>query len=198
MATSSRKIALELWGGKMPEGDPIRNAKLLFGAENPPGSEYISGSQDQIGLMASGVNRLYFNGKYWPESIDSCIDPEICDWLSDVLYLIPLDPRPEGYDPIKEKHLDLAFVKELGISGDDCWKSIKNKDLKGLGSSMTRSFFAWKKMMPYTVPDSIMNEVKTKYIPHYAGAITSGSGGGYVVVASGENIEGAVRIKVKY
>ena len=65
MATSSRKIAIDIWGDKYPTGDPIRNAKLLFGAENPPGSKYISGSQDQIGLLNPGVSRLYYNGEFW-------------------------------------------------------------------------------------------------------------------------------------
>jgi cytidyltransferase-like protein len=198
MATSSRKIALELWGDKIPEGDPMRNARLLFGAENPPGSKYISGSQDQIGLLSPGINRLYYTGSYWPAKIESCIDPDICDWLSDVLYLMPLDPRPEGYDPIKEKNLNPSFVKELGESGDDCWKSILKKDINGLGRAMTSSFLAWRKILPFTIPDWVMLEMKTKYLPKYPGAITSGSGGGYALVASETAIEGAVRIHVKY
>jgi cytidyltransferase-like protein len=198
MATSSRKIAFELWGGKIPEGDPIKNAKLLFGAENPPGSKYISGSQDQIGLMVPGINRLYYDGKYWPSDIKTCIDPSICEWLSDVLYLIPLKTRPSGYDPIEVKHLDREFVKELGNSGNECWESIINKDIYGLGKAMTKSFLAWKKMLPNTVPYYIMNEMATKYIQNYPGAITSGSGGGYAVVASEKSIKGAIRIKVKY
>jgi cytidyltransferase-like protein len=198
MATSSRKIALELWGGKIPEGDPIRNAKLLFGAENPPGSKYVSGSQDQIGLMAPGISRLYYDGKYWPSDIKTSIDPSICEWLSDVLYLIPLEPRPSGYDPISVKNIDKEFVKELGNSGNECWESIINKDIYGLGKAMTKSFLAWKKMLPNTVPDYIMNEMETKYISNYPGAITSGSGGGYAVVVSERDIEGAIRIKVKF
>jgi cytidyltransferase-like protein len=198
MATSSRKIALELWGGEIPEGDPIKNAKLLFGAENPPGSKYISGSQDQIGLMVPGISRLYYDGKYWPSDIKTCIDPSICEWLSDVLYLIPLEPRPSGYDPIEVKHLNREFVKKLGNSGNECWESIINKDICGLGKAMTNSFFAWRKILPNTVPDYIMNEMATKYISNYPGAITSGSGGGYVVVATERNIKGAIRIKVKY
>jgi len=198
MATSSRKIAFELWGEKIPEGDPIKNAKLLFGAENPPGSKYVSGSQDQIGLMVPGINRLYYDGKYWPSDIKTCIDPSICEWLSGVLYLIPLDPRPAGYDPIKEKHLERSYVKELGNSGNECWESIINKDIYGLGKAMTKSFLAWKKMLPNTVPYYIMNEMATKYIQNYPGAITSGSGGGYAVVASEKSIKGAIRIKVKY
>jgi cytidyltransferase-like protein len=198
LATSSRKVALELWGGKIPEGDPIRNAQLLFGAENPPGTQYVSGSQDHIGLLAPGINRLFYEGKYWPTQIESCIDPEICDWLSQVLYLIPMNPRPEDYDPLKIKDLQKPFVKELGESGNNCWESILKKDIHGLGKAMTRSFLAWRKMLPCTVPDQVMEEMETKYLANYPGAITSGSGGGYALVASEKEIEGAIRIKVKY
>ena len=63
---------------------------------------------------------------------------------------------------------------------------------------MTRSFMAWRKMLPYTVPDWVMSEMEKKYLTEYAGAITSGSGGGYAMVASERVIEGAVRIKVKF
>jgi len=153
--------------------------------------------QDQIGLLVPGISRLYYEGKYWPSDIKTCIDPSICKWLSDVLYLIPLDPRPSGYDPIAVKHLDNEFVKELGDSGNDCWDSIINKNINGLGKAMTRSFLAWKKMLPNTVPDNIMNEM-TQYISNYPGAITSGSGGGYALVVSEKNIKGAFRIKVKF
>jgi len=198
MASSSRKIAIELWNGTLPEGDPIRNAQLLFGAENPPYSSYISGSQDHIGLLAPGVNRLFYNGGYWPENIESTIEPDICNWLSEVLYLIPLEPRPEGYDPIKIKHLDKGFIKKLAEAGDNCWKSILMKDINGLGKSMTETFQAWRKMLPETVPDWVMNEMEFRYLPYYPGAITSGSGGGYIVVASENEIEGSVKIKVKY
>ena len=43
-----------------------------------------------------------------------------------------------------------------------------------------------------------MNEMETKYFPYYPGAITSGSGGGYVIVVSEKEIEGAIKIKVRY
>jgi cytidyltransferase-like protein len=197
LATSSRTVAQDLWGGKIPAGDPVRNAKLLFGAENPPGSKYISGSQDQIGLMVPGISRLYYDGGFWPSEINTCTDPSVCEWLSNVLNLIALEPRPAGYDPISEKHLEKEFVKELGDSGNECWESIMKKDVKGLGKSMTKSFLAWKKILPNTVPDHVMKEM-TPYITDYPGAITSGSGGGYAVVPSEEEIAGAIRIKVKY
>ena len=197
MATSSRKVALELWGGHYPAGDPIKNAKLLFGAENPPGSKYISGSQDHLGLLNPGISRLYYTGSYWPEQIDSTADREICSWLSDVLHLIPLKPRPTGYDPIKEKHLTRKNIQELADAGELCWQSILKMDVAGLGRSMSDSFFAWKKILPFTVPDQLMKEVKSNYIEKYDGAITSGCGGGYAVVASEKEIPGAIKIKVR-
>ncbi len=197
MATSSRKVALDLWRGKIPEGDTVRNARLLFGAENPPGSKYISGSQDHIGLLVPGISRLYYEGGYWPSEIKTCTDISICEWLSEVLNLIPLESRPEGYDPIKVRHLEKEYVRELGESGNECWQSILDKDVAGLGRAMTKSFLAWKKIFPNTVPDHIMEEMK-KYISDYPGAITSGSGGGYAVIASEKKILSAVSIKVKF
>jgi len=198
LATSSRNIGIKLWGDNYPAGDHKENARLLFGAENPPGKHYISGSQDQIGLLYPGINRLYYSGVYWPEKIESAKDKETCEWLSEVIHLIPLKPRPHGYDPLKIMNLKKSLIKELGDAGDRCWESVLKKDIKGLGKSMTDTLLSWKKILPLTVPDWVMNELETKYFPDYPGAITSGSGGGYVMVASEKPIEGAVKIKVRY
>jgi hypothetical protein len=43
-----------------------------------------------------------------------------------------------------------------------------------------------------------MKEMETRYFPEYPGAITSGSGGGYVIVASDKEVEGSLKIKVRY
>lgn len=197
MATSSRKIAAELWGANFPEGDLVRNAKLIFGAENPPGSEYISGSQDQLGIMLPGANRLVYNGKFWPDKIESLFDAETCDWLSSVLYLVPLTPRPEGYNPLVERFLSIENVKELGAAGDVCWAGIVEKDVNKLGEGMKRTLLSWRKILPYTVPDWVLQELNANWFPFYPGAITSGSGGGYVIVASGKEVPGAMKIRVK-
>lgn len=198
MATSSRKIAGELWGGKLPEGDPVRMAKLLFGAENPPGSEYISGSQDQLGILLPGANRLDYDGNYWPGNIESRIDAQTCHWLSNVLHLVPLTPRPEGYNPLIEKNITSENVKKLGAAGNLCWEGITEHDVNKLGAGMKQTFLSWRKMLPYTVPEWVYEELKTNWFPNYPGAITSGSGGGYVIIASDKEIPGALRIKVKY
>ncbi len=197
LATSSRKVGIQLWGDRYPDGDPEKNAKLLFGAENPPGTQYVSGSQDHIGLLCPGINRLYYNGGFWPEQIDSTTDKDLCGWLSNVLHLIPLEPRPSGYDPLKEMHLEKPLIKELGEAGNLCWESILKKDITGLGKGLTDTFLSWKKILPFTVPDWVMNEMETKYFPDYPGAITSGSGGGYVIVVSEKEIKGAIKIRVR-
>jgi cytidyltransferase-like protein len=198
LATSSRKVGIGIWGDRYPEGDYEQNARLLFGAENPPGTMYISGSQDHIGLLYPGINRLCYNGGYWPEKIDSTTKKDICDWLSDVLHLVPLEPRPDGYDPLKIMHLEKPLIRELGESGDECWEAIINKDILGLWKALTKTLLSWKKILPLTVPDHIMKEMETKYFPNYAGAITSGSGGGYVIVVSENPVDGSIKIKIRY
>jgi cytidyltransferase-like protein len=198
MATSSRNVAIDLWGNQLPQGDPVRNAKLLFGAENPPGSEYISGSQDQLGLLVPGISRLDYNGTYWPGNIENTVDRETCDWLSRVLHLVPLQPRPEGYNPILEKNLEIHLVKRLADSGVNCFEAIQKKDVILLGEAMKETFLTWRKMLPGTVPDWVMEEMETNYFPRYPGAITSGSGGGYIIFPSEKEIEGTLKIKVKY
>jgi len=52
--------------------------------------------------------------------------------------------------------------------------------------------------LPLTVPDDIMKEMETVYFSKYPGAITSGCGGGYIIVISEKEVPGEVRIKVRY
>lgn len=198
MATSSRRVGIELWGDHLPEGNPVRNAQLLFGAENPPGSEYVSGSQDHIGLLVPGISRLDYRGDFWPEHIENTVDPEICNWLSHVLHFVPLQPRPVGYNPILTKNLTVDLVKRLGQSGQDCFEAILKRDVQLLGKSMKDTFLIWREMLPQTVPGWVMHELETRFFNHYSGAITSGSGGGYVVVPSETPVEGAIKVRIRY
>jgi len=158
----------------------------------------VSGSQDHIGLVYPGISRLYYNEDYWPAKIESSSDNGICDWLSDVLHLVPLEPRPEGYDPLRVRKLEKPLIRELGEAGEMCWESILKKDIIGLGKGLTNTFLSWKKILPLTIPDWIMEEMETKYFPVYPGAITSGSGGGYIIVVSEKEVVGSIKIKVRY
>ena len=78
MATSTRRKAIDLWGPRLPAGDPEKLAKILFCYDNPPGTREISGSQDTIGIVFPGLNNAYYTGEYWPAQIDSVQDELSC------------------------------------------------------------------------------------------------------------------------
>ena len=69
MASSTRRAAIDLWGPRLPVGDPEKLAKILFCYDNPPGTKIISGSQDAIGLVFPGLAYAYYDGEYWPSHI---------------------------------------------------------------------------------------------------------------------------------
>jgi len=48
------------------------------------------------------------------------------------------------------------------------------------------------------VPDWILKQMETKDFPFYQDAIIAGSRGGYVVIASEKEIDGAIKIRIGY
>ena len=70
MASSSRRRAIELWHTDLPADDREKTARMLFAYENPPGSEIFAGSQDAIGIVFPGLNRIDYCGEYWPKKIN--------------------------------------------------------------------------------------------------------------------------------
>ena len=92
----------------------------LYEAENK-GKANPSGSQDMAGLILPGINRLdydyEFAGGLFPAHVESCNDPEVGRWLEEVIHLLPIAQRPDGYSPLGEQHLDADWVRRLGQSG---------------------------------------------------------------------------------
>lgn len=195
MATSSRKVAREMWGDRFPAGDLERIAKILFAVENPPGTPYVSGSQDAIGLVFPGINRLDYAGGYWPERIESTCDGETIDWLEGILHFVPLGPRPEGYDPLVAKDLSPAAVGVLAPAGRACWDAIIRKDIEGLGRALTRTAEGWRRILPLTIPPEV-DAALARYGDR-AGAVPSGCGGGYIIVVSEHPVGGGFPIKIR-
>lgn len=194
MATSTREIWKRLQPYRLFAEDPVELARLLFGYENPPGTKYISGSQDHLGLTMPGANRLYYDGRYWPERIDSTVDDGICDWIEQSIVLVELFSRPPGYDPLSRQNITTEGAARLGAAGDLCWEAILQKDIRKLGKSLTDTHNAWAEILPLTTSDEINAELDS-----YAcyGRITSGCGGGYIVLATEEDVPGGFRIKVR-
>jgi len=195
MATSTRQH----WERVAPLGveitDHEKMARVLFGYENPPGTKYVAGSQDAIGLTYPGVNRLDYDGGYWPHNIESSRDESVCKWLEDSLAVVPLFERPPGYDPLSEQHLTPEIIGRLGKAGERCYKAILNKDIAAFGQSMTDTHDAWRDMLPETTSPEI-DKLLNSYNDKGYGRITSGCGGGYIYVATQDDLPGSFRVKV--
>jgi hypothetical protein len=110
--------------------------------------------------------------------------------------MVYFQKRPNDYNPLLEQNITLSGVRKLAESGELCWQSILKRDVKGLGRALTTTLEAWSEILPLTVPDYCWEEIK-KYDDH-PGAVFSGSGGGYAIIASEEPVEGALKVKVRY
>ncbi len=204
IASGTRQIAMKLWKGKLPSRPPGELVRELYEAENK-GKAEPSGSQDMIGLIYPGVNRLDYsfaaNGGVFTSHIESCSSPRVAKWLGNVLQLIPVEPRPEGYSPLGIKDLKPAWVARLGQSGRDCYDAIRRRDLTALGASLNLTMKCWEKLLPQTVRHPLIKVdlvgLLKVYQQRYAGAMYSGCGGGYLIVAADEPVRGAFKVKIR-
>lgn len=205
MATGTRKVAMRLWNGRLPDREPMELVKQLYRAENE-GSADPSGSQDMIGLINPGINRLDFSydheGGLFPIHVESNNDPEIANWLQTVLHLLPVAPRPPGYSPLGDKNLDPQWIGRLGQSGRDCYDAILAKDVRGLGESLNASMECWEAILPKTVRHDVLEVdllgILSYHQSHYAGAMYSGCGGGYLYVASEAPVPGTFSPQIRW
>jgi len=205
MATGTRKVALDLWKGGLPDRDPVELVKELYAEENQ-GKAEPSGSQDMIGLIYPGVNRLDFDieheGGIFPKHIESNNDPEVARWFERVLYMLPVAPRPDGYNPLGVKNLDPEWIRRLGQSGKDCYDAILARDLRGLGASMNECMDCWEALLPHVVRHATVTVdlvgIMKAYQSKYPGAMYSGCGGGYLYVVSDEPVPGGFQVDVRY
>jgi hypothetical protein len=203
-ASGTRAVATKLWKGRLPDRPAADLVRELYEAENR-GKSDPSGSQDMIGLIYPGISRLDYdfasNGGVFPSRIESLNDPRIARWLQKVLYLLPIEPRPEGYNPLGEKNLDPNWIQRLGRTGKDCFEAIRRMDLKGLGASMNQCMICWERILPHTVKHhAIKVDLKAilgAYQSHYPGAMYSGCGGGYLFVVSDKPVPGGLQIQVR-
>jgi hypothetical protein len=204
IASGTRAIAMRIWKGKLPNRPPADLARELYEVENK-GKAEPSGSQDMIGLVYPGVNRLDYDfkvqGGVFPAHVESCNDPKVARWLSRVLYLLPVEPRPEGYNPLGIKNLAPKWVARLGQSGQDCYRAIVKKDVQALGASFNLNMKCWETLLPHVVRHPLIRfdlmPLLKAYQQQYPGAMYSGCGGGYLIVASNEPVPGAFQVNVR-
>ena len=204
IASGTRTIAMKLWNGRLPNRPPGDLVRELYKAENN-GKPEPSGSQDMIGLIYPGVNRLDYDytihGGVFPSHIESCNSAKVARWLSHILHLIPVEPRPEGYSPLGIKNLEPKWVANLGQSGQDCYEAIVNRDAKALGASLNLNMKCWEMLLPQVVRHPLLRvdlmPILKAYQKQYLGAMYSGCGGGYLIVVSEEAVPGAFQVNVR-
>ena len=204
IASGTRAVALKIWRGKLPKRSPEVLARELYEVENKGKSE-PSGSQDMIGLVYPGVNRLDYDykihGGVFPLHIESCNSLKVARWLSRVLYLIPVEPRPDGYNPLGIKNLTPKWVARLGQSGQDCFKAIVKMDAVALGASLNLNMKCWETLLPQVVRHPLLRvelmPLLKAYQQQYSGAMYSGCGGGYLIVVSEKPVPGAFQVSVR-
>jgi hypothetical protein len=204
MATSTRRVAMQLWQGALPERDPAQLVRELYDAENSSKPE-PSGAQDMAGLIYPGINRLDFDcrveGGYFPAHVESNNDPQVARWLESIFYMLPVAQRPDGYNPLETKNLDPQWAYRLGQSGKDCFDAIVAMDLNKLAASMNECMLCWETLLPNTVRHSTIKfdlvQLMRYYQERYPGAMYSGCGGGYLFVVSEEPVPGAFKVNIR-
>jgi cytidyltransferase-like protein len=198
MATSTRKKAIELWNDKLPMENPEKLAKILFRYDNDPGTKDVSGSQDSIGITIPGINRFFYDKeKYWPSKFETISDLSIIKWLEDRLYMITLWPRPTDFVVLENTNISVDNVKSLTDAAELAWDGLIHKDISSFARGFSASFSAQLKMFP-----KMMNEKTSKVIDNHrdkalAWKLSGAGGGGYLILISEEEIQNAIKIKIR-
>ena len=198
MSSSTRAKAIELWQTDIPEGDKEKLAHTLFCVENPPGTKCVSGSQDSIGIVFPGVNKLdYPSDSYWPEKITSITDDDTLKWIEEHLWFINLSPRDKCFDVLSGTNINEAGAKALADAALGLWQAILDKDLAKFGHYFKASFEAQIAMFPHMVTPQITEAIR-KYEKQVPGWKISGAGGGgYLVLVKEGAVENAMRVKIR-
>ncbi len=132
---------------------------------------------------------------------NSTTDPEVVAWLERAIHLIPIAQRPPGYGPLGVKRLEPHWIGRLGAAGRACFDAIVAMDTLALGESLNECTRAWGAILPQIFEHpAITIDIRgllAAYAAEYPGVMTSGCGGGYLVVASDIEPPGSSRISIR-
>jgi len=197
MATSTRNRAIDLWGPKLPPGNPEKLANILFCYDNPPGSQHISGAQDSIGIAMPGLNCAHYNGAYWPQRIESVGDELTLQFTERALYLVPLGPREADYNPLAEQYITVDCAKALADAAAACWDAIRAHDLPAFGDAVRRSFEAQVAMFPNMLNGTIQTLIEQHRHEALGWKLSGAGGGGYLIFVADHPIRNSVQVNIR-
>jgi len=197
MASSTRNKAIELWRTALPQGNKEQVAKLLFSYENPPGTKEVAGSQDAIGIVYPGLNRLEYNGAYWPYAIESVEDEEVLAWLERRLHLVPLGPRAAEFSVLTDTRVTAGGARALAEAADACWQAIRAMDAAAFGRAFTASFEAQVAMFPNMAHRAIYDQIGAYRGLALGWKLSGAGGGGYLILAADRFVPDAIQIRIR-
>lgn len=198
MSTSTRKKAIELWKNIIPPGEREQLARVLFCYENPPGSNYISGSQDALGIVMPGLNYLWYNSnEYWPSKIQRQLQTDILNWLEARICLFPLKPRENDFSVITNTNINLRDAMNLSGAAEQLWKAANAMDSGAFGKAMVKSFNAQVAMFPdMSNPgiEAVISQLPSDILGY---KLSGAGGGGYLVLFSEVEIPDTLKIRIR-
>ena len=204
LATSTRNMIRKIWPLHLPDMDPETLAKLVFCFENDPerSDGIISGAQDSIGICMPGLVRHYYNNRFWPERLETCLDEAVLSWLEAHLCLVPMFPRRPGCSVVEGKDITKPKVEALAAAADACWHAILARDLNAFAASYRASFEAQLALFPAMIQPGVQD-----YIDQYstmdgvlAWKMPGAGGGGYLALVCRDRDtfpEGAVSLTIR-
>ena len=188
LATSTRNMIRKIWPYQLPNMDPEMLSKLVFCFENDPerSDGIISGAQDSIGICVPGLCRHWYDGRFWPEKIETCSDERVLSWLEDHLVMIPMEPRRPGCSVIEGKDITEVKVRALADAADRCWSAVLARDLPAFAAAYRDSFEAQVAMFPAMIQGCV-----PEYIRQYGNRVLAykmpgAGGGGYLACVVGD------------
>lgn len=190
MSTSTRNAAKRIWPYELPDYNEEMLARLLFCFENDPENKgHVSGAQDAIGICMSGLTRHHYDGRYWPDRIESCHNEETLAWLERHIVLVPMFPRRPGCSVVEGKDITPDKVRALTDAADRCWDAIMRRDLGDFAEAFRDSFNAQTAMFPAMMQPGVAECIDAIRDKALAWKMLGAGGGGHLALVLPDNAE---------
>ncbi len=198
MSTSTRNAAKKIWPCELPAYDEEMLARLLFCFENDPENKgHVSGAQDAIGICIAGLSRHHYDGRYWPDKIETIHDDDILDWLERHLCVVPMFPRRPGCSVVDGKDITPAKVKDLTDAAARCWDAIMARDLTAFADAFRDSFNAQVAMFPAMMQPGVQEHIDLWTPRSLAHKMLGAGGGGHLLLVVDSIPDGTLPIKIR-
>jgi cytidyltransferase-like protein len=199
MSSSTRNQIRRIFGNSLPcHLSSEELARLLFAVENPPGSKYISGTVDALGLVVRGVNKFDYRDDFWPCQIRRIDDDQTLSWLESILFLQQTRPRPDGFELFTGREdYSPAAVGRLRDAADHVWSAIERRDTHGLAAAINEVHAAQHGIFPGYVSGEVRPILDRTRQEHLAVKLAGAGGYGYMIVVSENPPPDALRITAR-